>query len=936
MENQLEAELQRLREVRAIWSTSDDLTSYLNWLRSKIRFLSLLRGESGTRAIDLDSVYTPLPCRSGVSIHVADGQVNAMWRVSTAAGIAPLSAAQRPEGPLADFGDASPDALAGLQARIQAALDDDVDPDHPTVGTRPLPLVPSWYPGRKDAFWPLGASECVSLYDRVAVLGPPGSGKSTFCRYLALRLIEKRLEESPNSVHGLNDWPHGPLVPVYIELRRLWSLDGLDTQRPNLDADVLWNYLSTQLKPAGMEGSLISLQRELHQHGAVLIFDGVDEIPKDAGQNPVDRHVQLTSFVEHLRSMYPKARFVLTCRDRAYPEWRQASFNEVLLAPLSLTQARELLTRLARERGLSDAESEVSAEELLRELERVPAALRDYPLFLTLMAALEAGDDKGIPTRSSILYQRSIALLLNRWSRDADGEPSLTSQLGCTNDDLLRRLEAVAFATHLKGSADPLASGDIDLEVLLVELFRMGQGVDAHRVVGYLTQQAGVIVARDPETFQFAHRGFQEYLAAAYLYREIAEAGLSDDSARSPVRKLSQLLETDPSRWREPAIFVGDLIAAGRNPRHIWAAIDELLPDADPEDGAPPTVWWSIWLAARFLLDHHPQRTVTRLHRPLIPALAAWMVKALETSALPKAERVEIGRALGVVGDERQGVGLGEAGVPDPAWCRIESGRAVVGTTDAVLERVRRMPWAAGWQFGRERPPFEASLEPFEVSRYAITQTQYSAFVNSPDGYADDRWWPANARRWRDGARPHSAPSWGVLGNLPQTDVAWYEAKAFTRWLSYKTSTNIDLPTEIHWEAAARRCDERVFSWGDEFDDERCNSNTSTTPGPVPVGCLLGVNDRLPEDMNGNVWEWCSNVAERGGIEVNYPLGDGIAVDDPGDDTQMAVRGGSYLNPPFLLRSSYRGRDLPNVRQSRSGFRVVRAIPDGRIRGIEA
>jgi len=83
---------------------------------------------------------------------------------------------------------------------------------------------------------------------------------------------------------------------------------------------------------------------------------------------------------------------------------------------------------------------------------------------------------------------------------------------------------------------------------------------------------------------------------------------------------------------------------------------------------------------------------------------------------------------------------------------------------------------------------------------------------------------------------------------------------------------------------------------------------------------------RSPHDMAGNVWEWCSTIhSSDRGEEFRYPYSadDGREELSRGDDYRRVVKGGSFTNLPFLLRSSMRGYDRPAFRTIRQGFRVV-------------
>jgi formylglycine-generating enzyme required for sulfatase activity len=74
-------------------------------------------------------------------------------------------------------------------------------------------------------------------------------------------------------------------------------------------------------------------------------------------------------------------------------------------------------------------------------------------------------------------------------------------------------------------------------------------------------------------------------------------------------------------------------------------------------------------------------------------------------------------------------------------------------------------------------------------------------------------------------------------------------------------------------------------------------------------------------DMHGNVWEWCADH-----WHANY---DGAPEDgrpwleeNAPEDISRLLRGGSWVYLPRYCRSAYRGRNLPDDRDSYWGFRV--------------
>jgi formylglycine-generating enzyme required for sulfatase activity len=71
-------------------------------------------------------------------------------------------------------------------------------------------------------------------------------------------------------------------------------------------------------------------------------------------------------------------------------------------------------------------------------------------------------------------------------------------------------------------------------------------------------------------------------------------------------------------------------------------------------------------------------------------------------------------------------------------------------------------------------------------------------------------------------------------------------------------------------------------------------------------------------DMAGNVWEWCLNKLEQPGIP------NAVFIDDT--DSRRVIHGGSWVNDPGSLRSSFRFGDNADFRFRNIGFRLAQEL----------
>src|SRR6185369_8937822 len=574
-----------------------------------------------------------------------------------------------------------------------------------------------------------------------------------------------------------------------------------------------------------------------------------------------------------------------------------------------------------QEAGLSFDEAEATGTALLKDLDSVSDYLKNRPLFLTLMATLFLRDNVGhLPSKKSALLRESIYLLLERGARRKSSANSPHLQIGREELDVIyQHLEAIAYRAQGQVAFDMYGTPDVDVGEILRELvhynFRMAEMLE------YLTHQAGVFESISPTLFRFSHRTFQEFLAASYLAK------------REDFTSVRELIQKQPSVWRQPSLFLADIVAEiDESSIQLWNLINsltnyEILTGGENQDSH----WYSVWLAGSIGVDQRLYSAPMDNSKRTICAELTRRLKALLNTprALSAVDRVRAARALGFFGDDRPGVGIKD-GVPEIQWCHIPAGRFQMGTSKAQMEEIKKNSWAADWQFDREIPASSPPVGEFYIGRYPITRAQFSAFRDAEGGYTNEDWWTSSGREWLRRSSSRFGSDREEPENMPCCNVTWYEALAFCNWLSTKLDLQIRLPNEAEWEKAARGDDGRLFPWGNEFDSELCNIAETGIGEPSPVGCFnLGSRTPwgtdTPLDMCGNVWEWCTTVCEKkNGEKFPYPYQKDEREDlELGDDYMRVVRGGSYTNMPFLVRTSFRGRDIPSFAHRRQGFRVV-------------
>lgn len=244
--------------------------------------------------------------------------------------------------------------------------------------------------------------------------------------------------------------------------------------------------------------------------------------------------------------------------------------------------------------------------------------------------------------------------------------------------------------------------------------------------------------------------------------------------------------------------------------------------------------------------------------------------------------------------------------------------------------------------------------KPYLISKYPVTNAHFKTFVEA-GGYSESSFWHEAqvAKIWIDGKiegiqddRPRDKPfDYGEpfnVPNHPMVGITWYEALAFTRWLTRQLEKDdlkwvidgeagidlkmecetqkliIRLPTEAEWEKAARGEDGRIWPWGNKFDPAKCNSAESGRGGTTPVGIYSPHGDSPygVSDMAGNVCEWCATK-----WQDSYKSYEND--NSPGGSSPRVLRGGSFGNFAGYVRCAFRSRHYPVNSLRDFGFRVV-------------
>lgn len=268
----------------------------------------------------------------------------------------------------------------------------------------------------------------------------------------------------------------------------------------------------------------------------------------------------------------------------------------------------------------------------------------------------------------------------------------------------------------------------------------------------------------------------------------------------------------------------------------------------------------------------------------------------------------------------------------------------------------------AHFGFPDEIPDIDVYVSGFFLSKYEVTNKEYLEFVEDGGYYEEAYWlrliedWPSLTQQVPSYDRAFGNDGWNSVlkyirtsfidtdsrpgprlwefdeppydyghDNRPVVGVSMYEAEAYCRWMTERTGALHRLPTEAEWEKAARGYEGYFFSYGNEYDGTRANTESQ---GPKNVGAY-SPNSYGVYDLTGNAWEWVSDHyhaetyqhwKDTHGSDIRDPR----AFDAAKPYDRVIVRGGSFRSVNRInARTPVRYPMFPNDWHTNIGFRYV-------------
>lgn len=367
--------------------------------------------------------------------------------------------------------------------------------------------------------------------NRLFIVGEPGTGKTTFLRYLALQAARKQLPFAK--------------IPIYVELKRLAS-----------SPDSLFDLLVKEFSLGGFSQAQGYVEKLLRQGNGLVLLDGLDEV---VAEKRVAVHVQIDELVK----LCGDSHMIITCRPHAGKHHLER-FTYVEVGDFTPDQVERFV-------GNWFGADKTTSRNLLRDLAKQEykniRELARTPLLLALlcMAYAEAGT---FPQQRDQLYSQAVQVVMEQWDEERGVQrDSVYGQLTLAHKHAL--LSHVAYRTfaeghyfiprallerHIQDGIRLLRQQAIEQQRAeygqVLELTRLPPpDVRADWVTSDIAAQHGLLVTQMQDVYSFSHLTLHEYFTARYIV---------ESREREPMERLMQHVGDD--RWREVFLLTAGML----------------------------------------------------------------------------------------------------------------------------------------------------------------------------------------------------------------------------------------------------------------------------------------------------------------------------------------------------------------------------------------
>lgn len=366
----------------------------------------------------------------------------------------------------------------------------------------------------------LAAISQQNSFRRMAVIAPPGYGKTTLLKHLTLTYAK----------NGHSKYKATQFLPVLLYLRDI--REEITSQQPPNLPELITKHLKNQPAFAELNPQIDWFNQQLRNGKCLVMLDGLDEVADR------DERLQVSQWVNQQMGTYRQTAFIITSRPYGYSSAPVDEVGVILkVLPFTLEQMKqfinswylqtEIRSRAGKNNQAVKAEAEKNAADLIYRIinNRAIANMATNPLLVTMIATVHY-IGSALPGRRVELYQQICDVLLGKRQAAKKIKAPLTSE---QNKSVLQVLALDLMQSETR-TFEPAAVNNLiatQLQNIVNNTLTPGEFLEQIRDV------SGLIVEREQGIFEFAHLSFQEYLAAAEV-KELQQEKILIDNFDNP------------------------------------------------------------------------------------------------------------------------------------------------------------------------------------------------------------------------------------------------------------------------------------------------------------------------------------------------------------------------------------------------------------------
>ena len=340
-------------------------------------------------------------------------------------------------------------------------------------------------------------------FPRLVILGDAGQGKTTLMQWITVMCGRQSF---PGQLAGWNK-----KIPFLVRLRNI-----LDRELPAFHE--LVPLMATQI-PTDDERYTDWALEILNTGNAIVMLDGFDEVPQE-------KRKEMINWLDSFCQKYPDNRFMLTSRPSSYTKENNIDFlgfKKVKLQPLTPSAMRAFIMHWHRAVSLvinpiNCNYLDEEAEQLMDELTRKKSLrlLVNNPLLCGVICALHHDRHGYLPNNRTEIYEATCQMFMERRDLErkvTESEPGLQA-LSYTDkrvflNDVANWMMMNGKTVIQKEQILKRLSQKIEYLPILKE-----KGLSAKSLLKYFLERSGLLQQIGKNDITFAHRTFQEYMAA--------------------------------------------------------------------------------------------------------------------------------------------------------------------------------------------------------------------------------------------------------------------------------------------------------------------------------------------------------------------------------------------------------------------------------------